>query len=132
MRSPGVTFSQTLTLLVGVGTTLLAELAAAVTWWYTGGLQSALRRFRRRLDLGNDYTGWSIWLTNLVTPMYGQTDISGRLISFVVRLLQASVRTAAFACWTVGALALLATYVALPVLTLVTLTLELNLLGGSS
>lgn len=105
---------------------ILADLAGAVIWWYGGGLKAALWRFRHRLDLGNEFIGWSIWLTHLMIPMYGQTDLSGRLISFVVRLVQSAVRTIAFACWALGSFILLVLYAILPCLILVAFLLELT------
>jgi len=34
-----------------------------------------------------------IWLKNIFKPMYGQTDLQGRLISFMVRVVQIIFRT---------------------------------------
>jgi hypothetical protein len=131
VRVPNTVLPRTPSLITAALATAVAELVGAGVWWYGGGRRAAWRRFRHRLDLANDYTGWSIWLTNLVTPMYGQTDLSGRLISFVVRLIQACIRTVVFACWSLGAGALFLAYLALPALTLIFLVSELRLLVGS-
>jgi hypothetical protein len=40
--------------------------------------------------------GVAIWLKYLLVPMYGQRDFFGRLVSFVMRLVQIVARTAFF------------------------------------
>ncbi len=46
-----------------------------ITLWFAKSLQSSIRFF-----------GLDIWIKNLFVPMYGETTIAGRLISFGVRL----------------------------------------------
>lgn len=62
-------------------------------WWYTFGLFW----FARKLWLSFWNYGKSlaidIWLKNLFVPMYGQYDLAGRIISFLVRLFQVVFRT---------------------------------------
>lgn len=56
-------------------------------WWYTKG---ALRAFLFCLKIIRgqaERMGYGIWLKNLFTPMYGQRDLQGRLISFLVRFV---------------------------------------------
>lgn len=56
-------------------------------WWYTRGLVRAGAYCLRTIaDMARSY-GVSVWIKNLFTPMFGQHDISGRLISFFMRLV---------------------------------------------
>jgi hypothetical protein len=58
-----------------------------------------------------------LWLANLFTPMFGQRDWQGRIISFVMRLVQLMGRTIGFCVWVVASFALLVVWVlALPVI----------------
>lgn len=56
-------------------------------WWYTVGALKALRWCWGRLSGAATAFGFGIWIRNLFTPMYGQRDIAGRLISFFMRLV---------------------------------------------
>lgn len=105
----------------GVATVFVREVSRGVLeapfWWYTTGAFRAFDRLRTRLRDGNEYLGWSIWVTNLFTPMYAQRDLAGRVISVVVRLVQIAVRTVLFGFWIVICLALFTAYLLLPLLT---------------
>lgn len=85
-------------------------------WWYTRGL---LKQFKgvtgsflsRKHDLAID-----VWLKNIGTPMYGQYDFAGRVISFFMRLAQIIGRTFVLAVWAVLLLLWLLVWVAIPLI----------------
>ncbi|MFA6132313.1 MAG: hypothetical protein WC702_04640 [Patescibacteria group bacterium] len=79
-------------------------------WWYTRGLVSVLEGSGQSIK--NKYTnlGLGVWLTNLFVPMYGTTDITGRIISFFVRLVVVIVRGIALLLWLVLVLLFLLAY----------------------
>jgi len=57
-------------------------------WWYSKGL---LKVFDGGLAFISDMEqtlGFSIWVKNLFTPIFGQRDLAGRLISFFLRLFE--------------------------------------------
>lgn len=57
-------------------------------WWYSLGLiKRAKSLFYFIKDKEKDL-GFSIWLSNIFVPMYGQKDFWGRIISFFVRFFQ--------------------------------------------
>jgi len=56
-------------------------------WWYSVGAFKVLRWCWGRLAGAAAAFGFGIWIRNLFTPMYGQRDIAGRLISFFMRLV---------------------------------------------
>ena len=93
----------------------VSELLGAPIWWYTRGAISAARRCEERLQAGNDEIGWTVWMGNIFTPMYGQTDMAGRSISVVVRLVQVLVRSLAMMVWVVISVLFFAGYLLLPV-----------------
>ena len=55
-------------------------------WWYTRGLLVALNGAVGAFASANRNIGFTVWLKNLFVPMYGETELSGRLVSFAVRL----------------------------------------------
>ncbi|OGL87399.1 hypothetical protein A3I40_00155 [Candidatus Uhrbacteria bacterium RIFCSPLOWO2_02_FULL_48_12] len=95
------------------------ELIYAPVWWYTFGAVGAVRRFYERLKEGNQYLGWSVWLTNIFTPMYAQYDLTGRLISIGVRVVQAAVRSVLLIVWLAVSLGILAAYFLVPLIAMV-------------
>lgn len=62
------------------------ELIKLPFWWYSSGLKSTLQWFARSLQSSIQFFGLDVWIKNLFVPMYGETSIAGRLISFGVRL----------------------------------------------
>jgi len=94
---------------------VIKEFAYAPVWWYSQGLQRALERLQVRLHDGNQYLGWSVWVSNLFTPMYAQHDALGRSISFAVRVFQIIARSLLLLAWVVVSLSLFVLYCVLPV-----------------
>lgn len=82
-------------------------------WWYTRGLAAVLRIAGQSIK--NQYVnlGLGVWLANLFVPMYGTTDIGGRVISFFVRFFMIIVRGFALLFWFVLVLIFLAVYLLL-------------------
>lgn len=56
-------------------------------WWYTAGALKAAQWCGNKLKGAATSFGIGVWIKNLFTPMYGQRDISGRIISFFMRLV---------------------------------------------
>jgi hypothetical protein len=55
-------------------------------WWYSSGLKNTLVWFSKSLQSSIRFFGLDVWIKNLFVPMYGENSVSGRLISFFVRL----------------------------------------------
>ncbi|MDO8462702.1 MAG: hypothetical protein Q7S96_00300 [bacterium] len=60
--------------------------AMTLAWWYGHGLLMVLRWVGRSIHSWEESVGLGLWLRNLFTPMYGQTDWQGRIISFFMRI----------------------------------------------
>jgi hypothetical protein len=56
-------------------------------WWYTRGLVRFAKSFINSLRFKWQDLGVGVWIKNLFVPMFGVHDISGRLISFFMRLV---------------------------------------------
>ncbi len=85
-------------------------------WWYTVGFSRTVKNLFHFWSQQEKSLGFSIWLKNIFVPMYGQNDSAGRLISFIVRLIQILVRGLALLFWLFVVLALILIWLFLPVL----------------
>jgi len=85
-------------------------------WWYTKGAIHALGWCFNLFRQGNASLAPGLWLANLFVPMFGQFDIQGRIVSFLMRLVQVLARTIALTFWLGLCLVLFLFWLALPVL----------------
>lgn len=83
-------------------------------WWYTKGLYHTLMFCFDEIKEQEENLGLSIWVKNLFTPMYGQYDIEGRIISFFIRLVQIIFRLFMLLSWAIMVFFLLIVWIALP------------------
>ena len=83
-------------------------------WWYSKGIVYALRQCFSLLKTGNESLAPGLWLANLFVPMYGQFDFQGRVISFLVRLVQIIVRIFGLFLWLIFCSILFLIWLALP------------------
>lgn len=84
-------------------------------WWYTRGLLLAAKGAAGAFASADRTIGFSVWLKNLFVPMYGETELSGRLVSFGVRSAVLAFRGIGVLAWGVsGILLFLLHLVALP------------------
>lgn len=85
-------------------------------WWYSIGLKRMWNVFMDSLKSGEKVLGISIWIKNIWRPMYGQYDWTGRIISFIVRVVQIIIRTILFVLWVVVSFLIVAIWVLLPLI----------------
>lgn len=105
-------FWQTLKAVAG-GT--VADFLYTPVWWYTRGLWRQLRGAGASLSRKQKDLAMEVWLKNLLVPMYGQYDITGRLISFFMRLVQIVGRAFILAVWTVLCVVWLMAWLLIPI-----------------
>lgn len=84
-------------------------------WWYTAGAKYAAVSCLNLLGAGNAELAPGLWLANIFVPMFGQYDIQGRIISFLMRFFQVIARSIALFFWFQFCLALFAAWLALPI-----------------
>lgn len=68
-------------------------------WWYTRGALLMFQAGRRLARAGSELLSPAVWWRYLFVPMYGQYNWQGRIISFLVRLVQGIVRGLFFLAW---------------------------------
>lgn len=84
-------------------------------WWYTKGAAHALRWCFGLLKQGNASLAPGLWLANLFVPMFGQFDWQGRIVSFLMRLVQIIARAIGLFIWVILCLVLWFCWLALPI-----------------
>lgn len=93
----------------------LWELVTFPAWWYTRGLSRVVRWASRTLRGWEQAVGLRLWFKALFVPMYGQTDLQGRLVSFVMRLVVLMGRLVQVVAGVVVVIVVFIAYLALPV-----------------
>ena len=98
---------------------LIADILGSVLrfpmWWYGEGIVHLSGWIARQLAFRWKSYGFVIWMKNLFVPMYGQYDLAGRLVSFVMRIAVLIGRAIGLFVEAVGYLVVLLAYVAAPV-----------------
>jgi hypothetical protein len=95
-------------------------------WWYSKGLGETLAKLLTSIHGSVRFFGVDVWSKNLFVPMYGDTSIVGRAISFGVRLVMVCVRSLGVMVWSVMALGLAILYVSILPLALIGLIVTLG------
>lgn len=94
---------------------LIGDILYWPIWWYSKGLIKTALFCLDQIKDQEQRLGISIWLKNLFTPMFGQYDIEGRLISFFARLIQIIFRVFLLIIWVVIMLILFLIWLVLPI-----------------
>lgn len=107
--------------LGAVGKLLFIDLLGSVAWfpiwWYTIGLRRLVDFAIRSIRFQAKKYGLAIWIRNFFVPMYGQYDITGRLVSVFMRFVVLIWRSFALAIESVIYAAIICVWaVALPIL----------------
>ncbi|MBU4421432.1 hypothetical protein L6259_00905 [Candidatus Parcubacteria bacterium] len=97
-------------------------------WWYSKGLVLAIRWVGRSILELENLLGVSIWAKNIFTPMFGQYDLQGRIVSFFMRFFQIIFRSLAFLLFSAFYSVLFVIYLILPVITIYFIALHLSIL----
>lgn len=105
-----------LTYSVKILLSLLFEILYFPIWWYSVGLLRHIKNIWNFLRNQERELGFHVWAKNILVPMYGQTDWAGRLISFLVRLVQVLGRGLILIIWLFFSLLALILWLALPLL----------------
>ena len=94
-------------------------------WWYTGGLVYMVGAVGRVFSAGNSFLAPGLWLKNLFVPMFGQHDLQGRLVSFIIRLGNFLFRSFGLLLWSVIVLCLIVLWVFVPLFVLYMMIISL-------
>jgi hypothetical protein len=75
----------------GVLDVLVTEFAVSVVrfpiWWYSNGFRRVATSALNALRYRSEEFAFALWLKNLFVPMYGQVDITGKIISVFMRIV---------------------------------------------
>lgn len=93
---------------------LFFELLTAPLWWYSGGMIWILKQAQSSISNTSQSAGLGLWVRNLFVPMYGQYDVWGRIVSFIIRFANIIARSLWVAVWAVLCLAVVAVWAAAP------------------
>lgn len=93
----------------------LLEIIYFPAWWYTKGLLKVLAGVRNSLADYQNRLGFYLWVKNLFTPMFGQRDLQGRIVSFFMRLINIVGRGIALLVVAVFHLAFIVIWLVLPI-----------------
>ncbi|MFC1613130.1 hypothetical protein ACFL23_02245 [Patescibacteria group bacterium] len=85
-------------------------------WWYSKGAKNVFLFCLKKSKEFGEYLALSVWIKNIFTPMYAQHDWQGRIISFLMRVVQIIFRTIIFIIWSAVIFILFILWLALPVL----------------
>jgi|APHig6443717497_1056834.scaffolds.fasta_scaffold36522_2 hypothetical protein len=94
---------------------LIGKILYFPIWWYSVGLIKKIKSLFLFLKGREKELGFSIWLKNIFVPMYGQRDIVGRLISFLIRFVQVIVRGFILFIWLVLSFIALLIWILFPI-----------------
>jgi hypothetical protein len=104
---------------------LIFEIVYFPVWWYSVGLGRAIKNIWHFWRDQEKVLGFLVWAKNIFVPMYGQYDWAGRLISFMVRLVQIIFRGFVLFIWLILCLFALLAWLALPILLLIALAFQI-------
>jgi hypothetical protein len=90
--------------LAGIFADILKDIVFFPFWWYSFGLIKILKKLAGFVADKEKSLALFIWIKNIFTPMYGQRDWQGKIISFFVRLAQIIFRAAILFFWIIIAL----------------------------
>ena len=105
---------------------ILGEIIFFPVWWYSVGF---VRTCRKAFHFWRDQEkslSFSVWVKNIFVPMYGQHDFSGRMISFIMRLIQVVLRGVALLFWLVLVLFVILFWLAFPIFLFLSLFFQLT------
>ena len=94
-------------------------------WWYTQGLLFILKGGRSWIMNYVKTLGLRVWIKNLFVPMYGMRDWQSRIISFFMRFAQIIFRAIGVLILIIGVIFVVAIYIIVPPLTIVTFFYQL-------
>jgi len=104
---------------------ILGKILYFPVWWYTIGFFKRIKKSIKNIKDKEKSLGLSVWLKNILVPMYGQTDFSGRIISFFIRLFQIIFRSFILFFWIIIGLITIILWLAIPAMIVLALIFQI-------
>lgn len=95
-------------------------------WWYTGGVKHAGKFCIGLLQDGNMNLAPGLWAKNIMVPMFGQTDLQGRLMSVFMRFVNVVGRSIGLFIWSIVVLCVFVLWWLFPVFVVYMLFMSLG------
>lgn len=96
-------------------------------WWYSRGFLLILIWAKKFLGNRLLASSLTVWVRNIFTPMYGQRDWAGMLISFLTRFLQIIFRSLVMLFWLLITVCIILLWLITPVIIFYQIIFQLNL-----
>lgn len=93
---------------------LFFEIMYAPVWWYTQGLLWFVSQISTSIKDTANSASLGLWVKNLFVPMYGQYDVWGRIVSFMIRFANIVGRSLWVGLWVIICVGVLLVWLALP------------------
>lgn len=94
-------------------------------WWYSVGAKRAFFACINFIGEANANLAPGLWLKNIFVPMFGQTDLQGRITSFFMRLINVIGRGIGLCIWIVVVWILFLVWLSFPALVVFYITSNL-------
>lgn len=95
---------------------LIGDMIRFPFWWFTKGLKKSAINFSKSIANTRESLGIGIWIKNLFKPMFGVRDWQGKIISFIVRVVQIIARSIFFLIFIILRLIIFIFWIILPAL----------------
>lgn len=95
---------------------VIGDFIYAPVWWYTRGFLKFLGILRDHLHDFERSLGLKLWVRSLGKPMYGQYDIAGKIISFLMRMVVLFGRFIAFVVYFIFIVIIALAWLAVPLI----------------
>jgi hypothetical protein len=102
--------------LTKIFTDIFIDIVFFPFWWYSFGLFKTIKKLIDFVVDKEKSLALAVWIKNIFTPMYGQRDIQGLLISFFIRLTQIIFRGLILIFWAIAALIIFCLWLTIPAL----------------
>ncbi|MFA5359110.1 MAG: hypothetical protein WC310_04835 [Patescibacteria group bacterium] len=95
-------------------------------WWYSSGLAGLIKRRFIALKLFESNIGLAVWVKNWTKPMYGQYDITGKIISFVIRTFFILFKVVLIILYFILQLAMITFWIGIPIFVIFQLMINIS------
>lgn len=105
---------------------ILVEIIYFPVWWYSVGFVRCTRVLILFFLSREEALGFRVWVINIFVPMYGQQDFAGRIISFIMRLVQIIFRGLFLVLWASFLFLILSLWLSFPLMLIMAILFQLS------
>jgi len=105
---------------------VIMEIIYFPLWWYSVGFSRLIKGVFKFWRDQEQSLGFGVWAKNIFVPMYGQYDWPGRIISFLIRVVQIIARGLVLLFWFVILLAFSIIWLFFPIALLLVIMFQIS------